>query len=101
MGQTMPNVQPMVYLGDVDLEVGGPTHAFQDTISYVLYGSRLDPGAADRDDLLIYFVPASEIGVDIVDLWGLAATVDRCIERAGSTGWPVLHRARGTWFTVT
>ncbi|QNN47460.1 hypothetical protein H9L17_04800 [Thermomonas brevis] len=65
---TMPGVEPLVYIGDGTGETGEPFHAFQDTVSYVRYGSRFAPGSTERDDLLVYFLPSSEIGVDVVDL---------------------------------
>ena len=98
---TMPGVEPLVYIGDGTGEDGEPFHAFQDTISYVRYGSRLVPGSSDRDDLLVYLLPATEIGVDLLDLKSLAVLVQDCIQRAAATGWPVLPVLRDGWFAAT
>jgi hypothetical protein len=40
--QTMPGVEPLVFLGHVKFDGGGDAYAFQDTVSYVRFGSRLD-----------------------------------------------------------
>ena len=50
--RTMPGVEPLVYLGDADPTDGEVPHIFQDTVSYVLFGSRFDL-AHDRDDIVI------------------------------------------------
>jgi hypothetical protein len=98
---TMPSIEPLVYIGDGTSETGEPFHAFQDTVSYVRYGSRFAPGSTDRDDLLVYFLPVSEIGVDVVDLKSVAGLVQGCVERAVSTGWPVLPVLRDGWSAAT
>jgi hypothetical protein len=98
---TMPGVEPLVYIGDGTGETGEPFHAFQDTVSYVRYGSRFAPGSTERDDLLVYFLPSSEIGVDVVDLRRVTELVQDCIERATSTGWPVLPVVRDGWSAAT
>ena len=89
-GLTMPTVEPLVYIGDVELAEGGLHHAFQDTVSYSMYGSRLQPGAVDRDDLEVYFIPPEEIGVDVVDLSALAQKITASLDRARALDWPLL-----------
>lgn len=93
---TMPSIQPMVYIGEGG-EVGEAIHAFQGTVSYIRYGSRLSPGSTDRDDLDVYLLPEQEIGVDLVDLEGALACVQVCLERATSLGWPVLPVLYDGW----
>ncbi len=98
---TMPGVEPLVYIGDGSNAEGVPFYAFQDTISYVMYGSRLTPGSIDRDDLLVYFLPSKEIGVDVVDLENVVALVQDCLERSIVAKWPVLPELRDGWSTAT
>jgi len=98
---TMPGVEPLVYIGDGVTAEGAPFHAFQDTVSYVMYGSRLSPGATDRDDLLVYFLPPDEIGEDVVGLDSVVALMQDCLNRAVATDWPVLPVLRNGWSVST
>lgn len=94
---TMPSIEPLVYIGNGTTAQGGAFYAFQDTVSYVRYGSRLAPGAVDRDDLCVYFLPAAGEGVDVLDLEHVAECVQECLQRAVSTGYPVLPVVRDGW----
>ena len=98
---TMPGIEPLVYIGDGTTTEGAHFHAFQDTISYVMYGSRFAPGAIDRDDLLVYFLPSDEIGQGVVGLVSVLALVQSCLDRSISTGWPVLPVLRDGWSAAT
>jgi hypothetical protein len=93
---TMPGVEPLVYLGDADPTDGVVPHIFQDTVSYVLHGSRLNL-AQDHDDILIYFIPPAEIGSAIVDVRHVAIEVSAAAERAAALHNPVLPVLREGW----
>ena len=100
-GMTMLGVEPLVYIGEATGEKGEPFHAFQDTVSYVRFGSRMAPGAIDHEDVLVYFIPPGETDVDVVDLAKVAEEAQACLERAASSGWPVLPVLRDGWFAAT
>jgi len=93
---TMPGVEPLVYLGDADLTDGGAHHMFQDTVSYVRFGSRLNL-AQDHDEIEIYFIPPSEIGSGIVDVQQVAIEVGAAAQRATDFNNPVLPILLDGW----
>jgi hypothetical protein len=87
---TMPHVEPLVYIGDGEHTDGDRFYAFQDTVSYVMFGSRFAPDGRDRDDLSVYFIPPQEIGDSLVDLEQAVAQVQDCLIKARALGWPEL-----------
>ena len=96
----MPHVEPLVYIGDGEGTDGERFCAFQDTISYVVYGSRFAPDGRDRDDLSVYFIPPREIGDTVVGLEQAVAQVQACLSRAEALGWPELPVLVGGWQSV-
>ena len=98
---TMIGVDPRVYLGDVTTAEGELLHAFQDTVSYVRYGSRLDPGAEDREGLEVFFIPYYEIGEDVVELSGVVEAATASLKREREAGFPILPVLKEGWRAVT
>jgi hypothetical protein len=98
-GMTMPGAEPLVYLGDTDPSDGAISHIFQDTVSYVRFGSRL-AFSQDQEDMLIYFIPPGEIGSGIVDVQHLAAEVSAAAQRARVLNNPMLPVLREGWQSV-
>jgi hypothetical protein len=93
---TMPGVEPLVYLGEVELSDGGKARAFQDTVSYVRFGSHI--GASEGiDEMFVYFLPDREIGSDIVGIADVAVRVASAAKRAEQLGFPVLPVLRDGW----
>ena len=86
---TMPGVEPLVYLGDADPQDGEVPHIFQDTISYVRFGSRLEMGR-DHDEVLVYFVSHKEVGSGILNVQQLATAVSAAAQRAAALNNPKL-----------
>jgi hypothetical protein len=97
--KTMPGVEPLVYLGDTDPSEGVRPHIFQDTVSYVRFGSRLDL-KQDHDEITVYFIPPEDIGSGIVDVQQVAAAVSEAAQRAVSLKHPVLRVLRDGWRSV-
>jgi hypothetical protein len=97
--KTMPGVEPLVYLGDADPSEGVVPHVFQDTVSYVRFGSRLDM-KQDHDEVTIYFIPPEDIGSGIVDVQQVAAAVSAAAQRAATLNNPVLPILRDGWRSV-
>jgi len=91
--QTMPGIEPLVYLGDADPEDGEVPHIFQDTVSYSRFGSRLNM-THDHDEVLIYFVSFKEIGSAILNVQQVAAQVGAAAHRAIALNNPVLPTPR-------
>jgi hypothetical protein len=91
--KTMPGVEPLVYLGDADQSDGEVPHIFQDTVSYVRFGSRLKL-AQDHDEITIYFVSPKDIGLGIVDVHQVATEVFAAAKRAAALNDPVLSVLR-------
>jgi hypothetical protein len=94
--QTMPCVEPLVYLGDTTPREGAPEYAFQDTVSYVRFGSRLDL-SCDNEEIQVYFLPADEIGTCVVDIERIAIEVNAAAERARTLNFPALPVLREGW----
>jgi len=86
---TMPGVEPLVFLGEVTDESGTHGFAFQDTGSYVQYGSGLE-GDEQHEDIVLYFMPESEAGA-LYDVEELAAEVAESARRAVSLNHPALQ----------
>jgi len=96
---TMPGVEPLVYIGDADPEDGEVPHIFQDTVSYVRFGSRLDL-AQDHDEMLVYSVSPLDVGTGIVDVQQMAIEVSAAAQRAVALNNPVLPILRDGWRSV-
>jgi hypothetical protein len=86
---TMPGVEPLVYVGDADPSDDEVPHIFQDTVSYVRFGSRLNL-TQDHDEICVYFISPDEIGLDIVDVQQVAAEVSAAARRAVALNNPTL-----------
>jgi hypothetical protein len=86
---TMPGVEPLVFLGEVAEEGGSKGFVFQDTGSYVQFGSGLE-GDEQHEDIAMYFLPESEIGA-LYDMEELAAEVAESAQRAASLSYPRLQ----------
>ena len=99
--QTMIGVDPLVYLGDVTSSEGEVLHAFQDTVSYVRFGSRLDPVSEDCDEIEVCFIPHHEIGEDVVELEGVVAAAEESLKRQREAGFPVLPVLKQGWRAAT
>jgi hypothetical protein len=85
---TMPGVEPLIFLGEVAEEGGTQGLVFQDTVSYVQYGSGLE-GDEQHEDIVLYFMPESDVGA-MYDIEELAAEVTEAARRAVSSGHPTL-----------
>jgi hypothetical protein len=93
--QTMTGVEPIVFLGHVNFDGGGAAYAFQDTVSYVRFGSRLDL-KQDNDEITVYFLSESDVR-SLEDIGGIAKAVAAAAERAASLNHPVLKVLRDGW----
>jgi hypothetical protein len=85
---TMPGVEPWVFIGPVELEEGGPAFAFQDSVSYVRFGSRLKL-KSDHDEIRVYFLPAREVE-GLKDIHSILLAIAGAAERAKELSYPVL-----------
>jgi hypothetical protein len=85
---TMPGVEPVVFLGEVTDDSGTHGFVFQDTPSYVRFGSGLE-GDEQHEEILLYFMPDSEVGA-MYDIEELAAEVSETARRATSLNHPAL-----------
>jgi hypothetical protein len=92
---TMPGVEPWVYIGPVELEEGGTAFAFQDSVSYVRFGSRLKL-EADHDEIRVYFLPPRDVA-GLKDVHGISRAVAEAAERAESLHYPVLPVLKDGW----
>ena len=89
---TMPGVEPVVYLGEVSDENGTHGFVFQDTVSYVRFGSGLE-GEEQHEEIALTFVPETELGA-MYDVEELAAEVGEAARRAVSLNFPALKVLR-------
>lgn len=113
VAQTMPNVEPLVYVG-LNLfgtpSDGSAKYYFQDAVSVVQFGlgaqlgQEVQPAVETSDqnpknhEGRVYSAhEAIEIGEVIVDLPALAAEIDWTIRRAKELGFPKLSKAKGKW----
>lgn len=113
VAQTMPDIEPLVYVG---LNIfGTPSdgvakYYFQDAVSVVEFGlgvpldQEMQPGGetpdltpTDHEGRVYWGHEAREIGEVIVDLPVLAAAIDSTIKRAKDLGFPKLSKAKGKW----
>jgi hypothetical protein len=85
---TMPGVEPMIFLGEVTDESGTHGFVFQDTVSFVQYGSGLE-GEEQHEDIVLYFMADSDVG-SMYDVEELAAEVAESARRAVASGHPTL-----------
>jgi len=93
--QTMPGVEPWVFIGLVELEEGGSAFAFQDSVSYVRFGSRLKL-KADHEEIRVYFLPSAEVA-GLMDIHGISQAVANAAERAKTLRYPVLPVLADGW----
>lgn len=96
---TMPGVEPLVFLGQVTDEGGTQGFVFQDTVSYVRFGSGLE-GDEQHEEILLYFMPEADVGV-MYDIEELAAEITESARRAVSAGHPKLQVLRTGWQSAT
>jgi len=89
---TMPGVEPLIFLGEVMEEGGAKGFVFQDTGSYVQYGSGLE-GDEQHEDIAMYFMPESEIGA-LYDVHELAEEIGESAKRASELDYPRLATLR-------
>lgn len=89
---TMPGVEPLIFLGEVMEEGGSNGFVFQDTASYIQYGSGLE-GDEQPEDVAMYFLPESEIGA-LYDISELAEEVAEAAKRAAALNYPRLAALR-------
>ncbi len=92
---TMPGVEPWVFIGPVELEEGGSALAFQDSVSYVRFGSRLKL-EADHDEIRVYLLSSREVD-GLKDVHGISRAVAEAAERAKALSYPVLPVLRDGW----
>lgn len=93
---TMPGLEPLVFIGEVEMESGEQLLAFQDTVSYVRFGSGLD-ATRGTDEVQVSLVPSSEFGSGIFNLQQAASAVSAAAQRAKVLGHPVLLVVRDGW----
>lgn len=86
---TMPAVEPIVYLSEVTDDDGKHGYVFQDTASYVRFGSGLE-GDEQDEEIGLYFVPDDDLGT-ISNLAEVAEEVTAASQRAASLGNPSLR----------
>jgi len=89
---TMPGVEPLIFLGEVMEEGGSNGFVFQDTGSFVQYGSGLE-GDEQHEDIAMYFMPESEIGA-LYDVNELAEEMGQAAKRAAELNYPQLQAPR-------
>jgi len=85
---TMPGVEPVVFLGEVQDDQGTNGFVFQDTTSFVQHGSGLE-GDEQHEEIGLYFLPESEIGA-MYDIGELSAEISAAAQRAVSSNYPAL-----------
>lgn len=89
---TMPGVEPLVFLGEVSDDGGTHGFVFQDTASYVRFGSGLE-GDEQHEEIGLYFMPDSDVGA-MYDIEELAAEIAESARRATEANHPVLKVLR-------
>jgi hypothetical protein len=92
---TMPGVEPLVFLGQVTDDAGTEGFVFQDTASFVQFGSGLE-GDEQHEEIILYFMPEADIGA-IYDIEELAAEVAESARRAVSLNHPSLKVLQPGW----
>ena len=89
---TMPGVEPVVFLGEVQDDEGTNGFVFQDTVSFVQHGSGLE-GEEQHEDIVLLFLPETEIGA-MYDISELSAEISEAANRANSSNHPTLKPPR-------
>lgn len=97
-GMTMPGVEPLVFIGRVELEEGSDAFAFQDSVSYMRFGSRLEL-KTDHEEITVYFLPTQDVG-GLMDVHGISRAVAEAAARAHSLNYPTLPVLREGWVSV-
>lgn len=97
-GMTMPDVEPLVFIGRIELEEGGDAFVFQDTVSYTRFGSRLEL-KADHDEITVYFLSLQDVD-GLLDIHGISLAVAEAADRARSLDYPTLPVLRDGWTSV-
>ena len=92
---TMPGVEPLIFLGEVTDENGTHGFVFQDSASYVQYGSGLE-GEEQHEEIGLYFMADADIGA-IYDVEELAVEMTESARRAVSLNHPTLKVLRTGW----
>ena len=92
---TMPGVEPLVYVGEIT-ENGRRLLAFQDTESYVRFGSRFEMSEAN-DDIVIELVDPEAVGESILGTDAIAHEVAEAAKRAKAMGYPNLSASSSGW----
>ena len=93
---TMPGVEPLVYLGWIELEDGKKGHAFQEAASYIRFGSALSQ-AEGNEECAVWIVEPSEIDSSILEVGTIAREVVAAANRAETLGHPSLPILRTGW----
>ena len=100
---TMPGVQPVVFIGlNAFYEIEGEdcdTYQFQDTVSYVLYGSIME--AENKEECHVLVFKEQELGESVTDIYGVKAVVEKAIENSRTAGFPMLSKSKGNWVTAS
>jgi predicted enzyme related to lactoylglutathione lyase len=95
--QTMPGLEPLVYIGKGK---SNGLYWFQDAVSYMRFGSRLEMKGDQPEDVDIYFMSPDSLGSDIQTLAQAVETVAASGQRAIDLGHPKLPVLREGWFTA-
>lgn len=96
---TMPGVQPLVFLGEAADDSGDRGFVFQDTVSYVRFGSGLE-GDEQHEEICLYFM-SDEDARSLADIRQLASEVAEAARRAESLDFPTLSILRAGWQSAT
>ncbi len=89
---TMPGVEPIVFLSEVTDDDGTHGYVFQDTVSYMRFGSGLE-GEEQAEEIGLYFVPDEDLGT-ISELTEVVSDVTAAGQRAAELGYPQLRVLR-------
>ena len=92
---TMPGVEPLVYVGEF-AEDGRRLLAFQDTVSYVRFGSRFEM-SEPNDEIVLELVDPEAVGESILGVDAVAHKVTEAARRAEALGYPNLSIVRPGW----
>jgi len=93
---TMPGVTPKVFLGAVVLDDGSQAFAFQDTVSFVRFGSRLEMDE-DRDGVAVSLLPDREVETEVLNIQAISREVAAAAARAAQLNDPTLPVLRTGW----
>lgn len=93
---TMPAIEALVYIGELEADNGRHMHAFQDTLSYVRFGAHLDLGE-DDEEICVYLIDGADIGLRVLEIEALADEILAAALRARNLGHPTLTVLRHGW----